>query len=262
MDLFAQIFEFRGTGVLNKRPLFGIAFFYCLGILTVYNDFNIIIVSALIILIGVLAFFVKQSSFMISLLCVISFMIAMFLTGVEIGDYERLEFWADEKYGVSAVVVDRGQAEEYQLLTLDVHHVNDEEIDFKMYLYVYETDEIYDYGDEVYVITKLREPQAARFRGDFNSKLYAKLLGSFKANTRFDELKEQLAANNLVDAERTAHTIKGVVANLSLSEAYAMALDVEMDLKAGTFSDEKVEALGDCIEKTVLCIDKFVSDLG
>ena len=160
--------------MLNKRPVFPIAICFCLGVLTIYKEYNIILISAAVVLIVAFAFILKQSTLTVSTLCMASFIVSLVLTGIVLNNYNNITFSSTtEKYGVSATIIDQRQSLTYQLLTLSVHSVNDEKTNFKMYLYVYDFNQTYSYGDEIYAITKLEDPIKARFKGDFDNRLYA-----------------------------------------------------------------------------------------
>lgn len=47
--------------------------------------------------------------------------------------------------------------------------------------------------------------------------LYLRLVESVRTETKFDELAQALAADNLDDAFSAAHALKGILANLSLT---------------------------------------------
>ena len=164
--------------MFNKRPILPIAIYFCLGVLTIYKGYNIMIISAAVVVTVAFAFFFKQSTLTVITLCIISFVLSLFLTNIVLTNYNRINFSsATEKYGITATVVDQKQSATYQLLTLDVSEVNDEKTNFKMYYYVYDFNETYTYGQNLYIITKLEDPAKARFRGDFDERLYAMARG-------------------------------------------------------------------------------------
>jgi HPt (histidine-containing phosphotransfer) domain-containing protein len=63
--------------------------------------------------------------------------------------------------------------------------------------------------------------------------LYKKLLGKFIEGKYQEQLEALLAEGKIEDATGMAHTIKGVAANLSLTEVNQLALQVEQALKTG-----------------------------
>lgn len=64
-----------------------------------------------------------------------------------------------------------------------------------------------------------------------NRELYIKLLGQFIADNHIASLEEALDSGDMETAERAAHTIKGVGANLSLPKLASAALELEMSIK-------------------------------
>ena len=59
-----------------------------------------------------------------------------------------------------------------------------------------------------------------------NAKLYARLLTKFKADTNLNDLLACVGAQDWEKAQAAAHTIKGIAANLSLTELFNQSLDV------------------------------------
>jgi two-component system sensor histidine kinase/response regulator len=62
-----------------------------------------------------------------------------------------------------------------------------------------------------------------------NMKLYKKLLIKLRDDysNSFNEIEEALNNDNLKDAERYAHTVKGVAGNIGVSKLYKIAGDLE-----------------------------------
>ena len=62
-----------------------------------------------------------------------------------------------------------------------------------------------------------------------NRKLYKKLLIKFRDDysNSFHEIKNAIENNNLKDAERYAHTVKGVAGNIGISKLHKIAGDLE-----------------------------------
>jgi HPt (histidine-containing phosphotransfer) domain-containing protein len=88
-----------------------------------------------------------------------------------------------------------------------------------------------------------------------NTKLYATLLNKFKAGTKLDELSAAIEAGDMEKAQRAAHTVKGVAANLSLVELYKQVLDLETQIKAGSLNPGVWESVVVCFDKTLASID-------
>jgi len=66
-----------------------------------------------------------------------------------------------------------------------------------------------------------------------NRKLYKKLLIKFRDDysNSFDEIQRAIENNNLKDAERYAHTVKGVAGNIGISKLYKIAGDLEAGIR-------------------------------
>ena len=92
-----------------------------------------------------------------------------------------------------------------------------------------------------------------------NGKLYAKLLGKFKADTNLDELSSFVEAQNWEKAQAAAHTVKGVAANLSLTELFNQSLDVETQIKGKTLNPQSLENLKTCFTETLKSIEEVIA---
>jgi HPt (histidine-containing phosphotransfer) domain-containing protein len=92
-----------------------------------------------------------------------------------------------------------------------------------------------------------------------NAKLYAKLLTKFKADTNINELDSAAVAQDWEKAQAAAHTIKGIAANLSLTELYKQSLDVETQIKGKALKNESLESLKNCFTVTLAEIDKVLA---
>jgi HPt (histidine-containing phosphotransfer) domain-containing protein len=92
-----------------------------------------------------------------------------------------------------------------------------------------------------------------------NVKLYRKLLAKFRAENNLNELAAALSAGDYEKAQAAAHTIKGIAANLSLSELYKQSLDVETQIKGQSVNPGAMETLSACFASTLEAIDKVLS---
>jgi HPt (histidine-containing phosphotransfer) domain-containing protein len=95
-----------------------------------------------------------------------------------------------------------------------------------------------------------------------NAKLYVKLLDKFKTGTNLDDLSTALQALDYEKAQAAAHTIKGIAANLSLTELFKQALDVETQIKARSVNPGAFESLKNCFEITLKSIDEVIAQYG
>jgi len=93
-----------------------------------------------------------------------------------------------------------------------------------------------------------------------NGKLYAKLLTKFKAGTNLDDLIATAVAQDWDKAQAAAHTIKGIAANLSMTELFNQSLDVETQVKGKSIKNESLESLKVCFNETLLAADKVIAE--
>ena len=66
-----------------------------------------------------------------------------------------------------------------------------------------------------------------------NKKLYMLLLKKFDGNVMLNDLLAKIKDGDVAAAEATAHTLKGVAANLSLTDLRFKAEEIDNKLKAG-----------------------------
>ena len=92
-----------------------------------------------------------------------------------------------------------------------------------------------------------------------NGKLYAKLLTKFKADTNISDLAVFAAEQDWEKAQAAAHTIKGIAANLSLTELFNQALDVETQIKGKSLKPESLDGLKTCFTETLNAIEKVIA---
>jgi len=85
-----------------------------------------------------------------------------------------------------------------------------------------------------------------------NKKVYRTVLSSFIQNTHYDDLSEQLARGDAEAARVTAHTIKGLAANLSLPMLLKQTLELQNRLKSvGASGLPRPDELGKAMAKTI-----------
>jgi len=92
-----------------------------------------------------------------------------------------------------------------------------------------------------------------------NGKLYAKLLTKFKADTSINDLVASAGAQDWEKAQAAAHTIKGIAANLSLTELFNQSLDVETQIKGKSLNPQALENIKACFDETVVQVDKVIA---
>ena len=95
-----------------------------------------------------------------------------------------------------------------------------------------------------------------------NAKLYVKLLAKFKDGTSLDELETAVAAGDLEKAQAQAHTIKGVAANLSLTELANQSLELENQIKSGSVNPDTMEHLKTVFSATLQEAEKVIAENG
>ena len=91
-----------------------------------------------------------------------------------------------------------------------------------------------------------------------NGKLYAKLLTKFKADTKLEELVAFVETQDWDNAQSTIHTIKGIAANLSLTELFNQSLDIEAQVKGKSLKAESLESLKQCMAETLIAVEKVI----
>ena len=92
-----------------------------------------------------------------------------------------------------------------------------------------------------------------------NGKLYAKLLTKFKTDTNLNNLLDFADVQDWENAKAAIHTIKGIAANLSLTELFNQSLDVETQIKGKALKQESLESLKTCFAETLIQIDEVIA---
>jgi len=92
-----------------------------------------------------------------------------------------------------------------------------------------------------------------------NTKLYAKLLNKFKDDPSLGQISEALEKNDLASAQTLVHTVKGLAANLSLTELYKQSVELEAQIKAGAADPQKVELFKSVHAQTLIETDKVIA---
>ena len=92
-----------------------------------------------------------------------------------------------------------------------------------------------------------------------NGKLYAKLLTKFKTDTNLNDLIAFAGTQDWEKAQGAAHTIKGIAANLSLTELFNQSLDVETQIKGKSLNPVSLENLKKCFTETLVAVEKVIT---
>jgi len=91
-----------------------------------------------------------------------------------------------------------------------------------------------------------------------NTQLYIKLLTKFRNNNNLDDLDAAFTAGDMEKAKNAVHTIKGIAANLSLSELYKQSLELELQVKNDTAVTAQLETVKSVFTATLQEIDKVI----
>jgi len=95
-----------------------------------------------------------------------------------------------------------------------------------------------------------------------NWKLYTKLLGKFITDTNLDEILTTVQAADYKKAQEQAHTLKGISANLSLSELYKQTIELESQIKAGSVNQDIQASIKNCYAETITLVEKVIAQYG
>jgi HPt (histidine-containing phosphotransfer) domain-containing protein len=95
-----------------------------------------------------------------------------------------------------------------------------------------------------------------------NTKLYVKMLNTFKADPSMESLLAAVAGADYEKAQGLVHTIKGMVANLSLTELYKQSVEFEAQIKNRAIKPGVPESFKTCYEETIKAIDKVIEQYG
>ena len=92
-----------------------------------------------------------------------------------------------------------------------------------------------------------------------NGKLYAKLLTKFKTDTNLNDFVDFVEGQNWEKAQIVIHTVKGIAANLSLTELFNQSIEVEAQIKGKSLKQESLESLKTCFADTLVEVDKVIA---
>jgi len=91
-----------------------------------------------------------------------------------------------------------------------------------------------------------------------NAKLFSKLLGKFKIDPSLSEIETAFAQGAVDTAKNSAHTLKGLAANLSLTELFKQVLELETQIKGGTMNTQQLALVKDVYAQTLTEADKVI----
>ena len=92
-----------------------------------------------------------------------------------------------------------------------------------------------------------------------NKKLYVMLLKKFHAQSLLDDLLGNIESGDSAGAKASAHTIKGLAANLSLMDLRAKAEDIENQLKSGRISIDTSE-IELSVVQTIEAVESYIAE--
>jgi HPt (histidine-containing phosphotransfer) domain-containing protein len=95
-----------------------------------------------------------------------------------------------------------------------------------------------------------------------NTKLYVKLLTKFRDDTKLGDLEAALSAGEMEKAQASAHTLKGIAANLSLTELFTQTLELETQIKARAPKPEQMGTVKTVFAATLQEVDKVIAANG
>jgi HPt (histidine-containing phosphotransfer) domain-containing protein len=91
-----------------------------------------------------------------------------------------------------------------------------------------------------------------------NTGLYTKLLAKFKEDTRLNELDAALSAADMEKAKAAVHTLKGLAANLSLTELHKQSIEIEIQIKAGQVNPDQINIVKNVYTQTLEEVDEVI----
>ena len=93
-----------------------------------------------------------------------------------------------------------------------------------------------------------------------NAKLYAKLLGKFRDETRLEPVFSALEAGNYEEAQGLVHTIKGITANLSIKDLNEKIVELEAQIKAKSVDTQIIQAVKASFSATLPEVEKVITE--
>jgi HPt (histidine-containing phosphotransfer) domain-containing protein len=97
-----------------------------------------------------------------------------------------------------------------------------------------------------------------------NGKLFARLLTKFKTeNTSLlDDAINFVHAGDYEKAKVSIHTLKGIAANLALTELYKQTVELEKEIKGCAVKADTRESVQKCLGETLVLIDGVIAHYG
>ena len=95
-----------------------------------------------------------------------------------------------------------------------------------------------------------------------NNAFYIKMLNKFKAEDNLKKLAEAIEAQDMENAQVAAHTLKGLAANLSLTELYKQSMEIEGQIKARSVNPDQINILKNVYDTTLSEVEKVIAQYG
>ena len=95
-----------------------------------------------------------------------------------------------------------------------------------------------------------------------NTKLYLNLLAKFKNDNKLEGIEAAIKAGDMEKARNAAHTLKGLSANLSLTELNKQSLALETQIKAGAADPAQLDTVRTVYARTIQEINKVIAENG
>lgn len=115
-----------------------------------------------------------------------------------------------------------------------------------------------DFSQEVLEYVNVEEG-LGRLRG--NQAIFKKLLQRFLDSEDYKQLTNEFKSGNLERAAATAHTVKGMTGNLSLTKLYNASIAFEAKIKEGSATKDDILAYGEVWNKTRLSVKMVMESL-
>ncbi|GHV80925.1 hypothetical protein AGMMS49944_27160 [Spirochaetia bacterium] len=97
-----------------------------------------------------------------------------------------------------------------------------------------------------------------------NGAFFAKLLTKFKTENihLLDDTINFVQAGDYEKAKVSIHTLKGIAANLALTELYTQTVEMETQIKGGAVQADTRELIQKCLAETLVLIDGVIARYG
>jgi len=92
-----------------------------------------------------------------------------------------------------------------------------------------------------------------------NTKVYIKVLGKFKDDDSFKIFETAMAEGDMEKAKVAVHTLKGLAANLSLTELAKQALELELQMKGGYVDLNQATTVKNVYYQTLIEAEKVIA---